>query len=265
MRSLLHTLLFCCLFALPASHAQELLLQKSLSNAAQMTTDELGNVYITFTDNSLVKYNSSGDSLANFRSIQNGTLQMVDASNPLKLLLFYPDYSKVVFLDRMMSFKNEIDLKKLKLYQTTAIGMARDGNIWVFDANTIRLLKIDDNLTILQQSDDLRSALGDVLQASQILDRDRKIYVLDTLKGLYVFDQFATILNNIDLFHVKHMQVFNNTLIYNKADSLVSYDFNSLQEKKIPLPQTEGFISARIEKERLYYLYTDKLEIYQLP
>ncbi|RQO31428.1 hypothetical protein DBR32_05560 [Taibaiella sp. KBW10] len=264
MRFFFLLLFLYCLSPSRELKAQELLQQKVLANAVNMTTDELGNIYITFSDNSLVKYNSNGDSLGNFRSIQNGPLQIVDASNPLKLLLFYPDYSKVVFLDRMMSFKNELDLKKLKLYQTTAIGMARDGNIWVFDANTIRLLKIDDNLSLLQQSDDLRSALGDVLQATQIIDKDRKIYVLDSLKGLYVFDQFASILNNINLFHVKHIQVFNNTLIYNTADSLVSYDFNSLQEKKIPLPQTTGFICARIEKERLFYLYKDKLEIYRL-
>lgn len=263
MRAILLFFSLLCLFS-GTIHAQELLVQKKLNHRAKsMTTDELGNVYIVFEDNSLAKYSHTGDSLGNYRSIQNGNLQLVDASNPLKILLFYPEYGKIVFLDRMLSLKNEMDLKKLNLFQVTAIGMARDGNIWAYDAQAAKLQKIDDQLHIMLQSDDLRSAVGNVLFPIQILDRDRKIYVVDSTKGIFVFDQYAGILTNIDLFHVKQLQVFDHTLVYSTAKEWISYDLNRMQEQKLRLPEDPDFIMARIEKEHIYYLYTGKLEIYR--
>ena len=254
-------LLLLCPGILPA---QELLVQKPLANAAQgMTTDELGNVYVIFRDNSLVKYSADGDSLGNYRSIQNGNLMSVDASNPLKLLLFYPEYGKITFLDRMLSPKNELDLKKLNLFQPTAAGMARDGNIWVYDAQLAKLQKIDEQQNVMQQSDDLRSATNDVLFPVQILDRDRKVFAIDTTRGIFVFDQYATILTNLDLFHVKQLQVFDHTLVYSTQQKWISYDLNTMQEQTLPLPADPDFIMARIEKGRIYYLFTHKLQIFR--
>ncbi len=264
MRMYLFCICFLLLFVSGISSAQELLYQKPLNSAAKsMTTDELGNVYIIFKDNSLVKYSLNGDSLGNYRSIQNGDLATVDASNPLKLLLFYPEYGKITFLDRMLSPKNEMDLKKLNLFQPTAAGMARDGNIWVYDVQLAKLQKIDEQLNVMQQSDDLRSATGDVLFPVQILDRDRKIYTVDTAKGIFVFDQYATILTNMDLFHVKQLQVFDHTLVYSTQQKWISYDLNIMKEQTLPLPDDPEFIMARIEKERIYYLFTHKLQIFR--
>jgi len=263
----IHLCIFLLLSLLPGIlPAQELLVEKLFNSPAKsMTTDELGNVYVIFKDNSLVKYSADGDSLGNYRSIQNGTLQSVDASNPLKLLLFYPEYGKITFLDRMLSPKNEMDLKKLNLFQPTAAGLAKDGNIWVYDVQLAKLQKIDEQLNIMQQSDDLRSATGDVLFPVQILYRDRKIFAVDTAKGVFVFDQYATILTNMDVFHVKQLQVFDHTLVYSTQQKWVSYDLNVMHEQTLPLPGDPDFLLARIEKGRIYYLFHNKLQIFRLP
>lgn len=257
---LLPFLLFCSFFA----KGQQLLSEMTLRDARSMSTDEIGNIYIVYEDNSLVQYNERGDSLTNFRNIQNGVLAHIDTRNPLKLLLFYPDFSKIIILDRMLSLKNEVDLRPLNIYRVGAAGLSMDGNIWVYDLNNVQLLKIDDNLNIINKSDDLRSAIQSFPEPVSLEEQDRKVYLLDTAKGIYVFDQFANFLNNIELFHVKQLQVYNALLVYVSGDSLFSYNPVTAVSQSLPLPQTDDFISARVDRGKLYLLSKNKLRIYRL-
>lgn len=246
------------------SKGQELLSEMTLREARAMSTDEIGNIYVVYEDNSLVQYNEHGDSLTHFRNIQNGMLAHIDTRNPLKLLLFYPDFSKIIILDRMLSLKNEIDLRQLNIFRVGAAGLAMDGNIWVYDLNNVQLLKIDDNLNIVNKSDDLRSAIQSFPEPVSLEESDRKVYLLDASKGIYVFDQFANFLNTIELFPIKQLQVYNSLLVYVSGDSLLNYNPVTAASHSLPLPQTDDFISARIDRGKLYLLSKNKLRIYRL-
>ncbi|MEP6930271.1 MAG: hypothetical protein ABI850_09670, partial [Flavobacterium sp.] len=61
-------------------------------------TDELGNIYAIYTDNTLVRYNEKGDSTGFYRSALNGDIGSVDVTNPLRILLYYPSFNKVVLV-----------------------------------------------------------------------------------------------------------------------------------------------------------------------
>src|ERR1700754_3885044 len=98
---ILRKIILLCLLtaALKPATAQELQKAIPADHARFMTTDELGNVYLVRQDNGLIRYNNNGDSTGNFRSIQNGDLEWIDATNPLRILLYYPAFSKVILLD----------------------------------------------------------------------------------------------------------------------------------------------------------------------
>lgn len=261
MRYLMLLFLLLCSFW---SKGQELLSEMNLRDARAMSTDEIGNIYVVYEDNSLVQYNERGDSLTNFRNIQNGVLAHIDTRNPLKLLLFYPDFSKIIILDRMLSLKNEVDLRQLNIYRVGAAGLAMDGNIWIYDLNNVQLLKIDANLNIVNKSDDLRSAIQSFPEPVSLEESDRKVYLLDTVKGIYVFDQFANFLNNIALSPIKQLQVYNSLLVYVSGDSLLNYNPVTAAVQSLQLPPTEDFISARIDRGKLYLLSKNKLRIYNI-
>ncbi len=233
-------------------------------HARSITTDELGNVYLVRQDNALIRYNSDGDSTGNFRSIQNGDLEWIDASNPLRILLYYPSFSKLILLDRMLTVKNELDLKKLSIFNAPAVGMSADGRIWVYDFVNARLKKIDDQLNVINTGNDMRQESGTVPKPTALLERDTKVYLCDPGNGIYTFDRFASYLNTLEIKGVKQLQAFGPQLIYRDNDSLKSYDLKTLSLKTIPLPPQPDFISARIERNRLYLLFNDKLEIYKM-
>ncbi len=244
--------------------AQELIRSIPTENARSITTDELGNVYLVRQDNALIRYSSEGDSTGNFRSIQNGDLLWVDATNPLRILLYYPAFSKVLLLDRMLTVKNELDLKKLSIFNAPAVGMSADGRIWVYDFVNARLKKIDDQLNVINTSNDMRQESQTVPRPTALLERDTRVFLCDPDNGIYTFDRFASYLNTLEIKDAKQLQAFGSQLIYRNNDSLRSYDLKTLSLRTIPLPAGPDFITARIERNRLYLLFTDRLELYRI-
>lgn len=261
----LKNILLLLLLAPAITLAQEQIRVISADHPRSIATDELGNVYLVRQDNALIRYNADGDSTGNFRSIQNGDLKWVDATNPLRILLYYPNFSKVVLLDKMLSVKNELDLRKLSIFNAPAVGMSADGRIWVYDFVNARLKKIDDQLNITNTSNDMRQELSQVPQPTALLERDTRVFLCDTANGIYTFDRFASYLNMLEIKGVKQLQAFGSQLVYREADSLRAYDLKTLSLKTIPLPAQAGFIDARIERGRLYLLFADRLELYSIP
>src|ERR1043165_5684135 len=169
-------LLLFDLFTLNVSAADSLrVLAAHPMMARSITTDELGNVYAIHTDNTLARYNSHGDSTGFYRSALNGNLTMVDATNPLRLLLYYSSFNKVQILDRQLALLGEVDLRTLRILSPTAVATASDGNIWTYDPFGARLLKLDETGAKVSESIDLRQQLSFVPKASFLLERDRRL------------------------------------------------------------------------------------------
>lgn len=250
--------------AADAAQAQELLKTIPTEKARLITTDELGNVYLVRQDNALIRYSPEGDSTGNFRSIQNGDLLWVDATNPMRILLHYPAFSKIILLDRMLTVKNELDLKKLSIFNAPAVGMSADGRIWVYDFVNAKLKKIDDQLNITNSGNDMRQESHTVPHPTALLERDTRVFLCDSANGIYTFDRFASYLNTLEIKGVTEMQAFGSQLIYRSGDTLKAYDIKTLTLNTIPLPLQANFLQARIERNRMYLLFDDRLEIYKV-
>lgn len=258
------TLTLFCVCTAAAVQGQELIKSIPAGKARMMSTDELGNVYLVRQDNGLIRYSSEGDSTGNFRSIQNGDLQWIDATNPLRVLLYYPAFSKVILLDRMLTVKNELDLKKLSIFNPPAVGMSADGRIWVYDFVNARLKKIDDQLNVVNTGNDMRQESATVPRPTALLERDTRVYLCDPANGIYTFDRFASYLNTLEIRKVKRLQAFGSQLIYRSGDSLRAYDLKTFSWKTIALPPGPDLVDARVERNRLYLLFDDRLDIYRM-
>lgn len=243
--------------------AQSLLKSIPLSGPNLMTTDNSGNVYVVYKSNNLIRYNADGDSSASYNSISNGVIGGVDATNPLKVLLYYPDYSKIEWLDKQLSLKSELDLKTSHIYNATAVCVSTEGMLWVYDPLNAVLKKIDDQQNIITASNDLRSETGEVPQPAMLLERDYKIYLADTAHGIYTFDRFGTYINTLPFYNITKMQVVGSQLIYRHTDSLMVYDLRANTQKAVILKDAGHLLDARVERNRLYILYDDRLEIYK--
>src|SRR5215216_5182065 len=150
------------------------LVQTFPGEIADAAVDNLENVYILTTTDQLKKYNASGDSVAVYNNVRKfGKVYSIDVANPLKILLYYKDFSSIVVLDRLLATRSTIDLRRKNILQVAAIGQSYDNNIWVFDAYDNKLKKIDDEGTVLSETPDLRQVFDKGITPQQIIDQNK--------------------------------------------------------------------------------------------
>lgn len=204
---------------------------------ASFTADNLGNVYILSSKGLLKKYGIKGDSLNVFNEVRRyGNVYTMDVTNPLKVLLYYRDFSTVVMLDRFLNRINTIDLRKTGIFQAKALTLSYDNNLWVFDEQTAKLKKIGDDGRLIMETTDLRQVLTLFPSPQKIIDRDGFVYLYDITKGVYIFDYYGTLKNELPLTGILDLQVINKTILGRKKERFVSYQLGSVQIAEAAMP-----------------------------
>lgn len=229
------------------------------------SVDNLGNIFILYQNGQLKKLNPNGDSLAVFNDIRRyGKVYSIDVTNPLKILLYYKDFSTIVILDRLLNSRATIDLRKMNLYQVKAIGQSYDNNIWVFDELESKLKRITENGRLLDQSTDFRVLFDSVPSPQYIIDQNKQLYLYDPLKGVYIFDYYGAFKSRIPFTGWIDFSVINDILFGRDQQQLFRYEpgtFN-LQRYRIP-PSMMDSRKILISPGKLYSLRNNKLEVYK--
>lgn len=262
MRLLLYLVLLLPLHAVAADS----LLAVIPAKGKLISTDELGNVYLLRSDNTLTRFSLDGDSTGFYRSVFNGDIAQIDATNPLRVLLFYPQQKKIVVLDRMLTQKSELDLRQYRSFMPTAISATPEGNIYVYDYLEARLFQIDENGSkeLLSGSNDLRQELGFVPEVHFMTLRERRLYLADSTRGIFVFDSYGTYMQELPVKINDGLQVFGKQLVYRQDNKLVAYNTENFTSQETLLPAGEGILlQALISRGRLYLLYEDRLELWR--
>ncbi len=115
----------------------------------------------------------------------------MDVSNPLKILVYYKDFATVVLLDRFLSTRATIDLRRLGITQVKAVALSYDSNIWLYDEGEGKLKKLDENGNVLVESADLRLVFDEALSGVKIMDNNSQLYLYDNQLGWLIFDYYT--------------------------------------------------------------------------
>jgi hypothetical protein len=233
-------------------------------NATFLTTDNLQNAYVITSENSLVKIDSVGNILFKYNQNRFGQLKFADATNPLKLVLSYPDYQTVVMLDNTLSEVGTISLKQLGIYNYHSLCFSpRDNNFWVFDENDFKLKKIDRNSNIILESSDMFQQLGYAIHPVYMQEENQYLFLSDTTLGIFVFDVYGIYYETLPFKNVLKFQVRDDQIFFREENHLHSFQMKTLAEKNISLPEENAVLDARMENRRLYLLEKDSLKFYK--
>lgn len=228
--------------------------------------DNLDNIYLITKNNQLKKLNVNGDSVAVFNDVKKyGNPDYVDVTNPLKSLLYYKNYSTVVVLDRLLTQRNTINLRKQNIFYVNSITLSYDNYMWLFDEEDYRLKKIDEEGKLLQSTTDWRMLFDTVPAPVKIIDRDNFVYLYDPAKGFYIFDYYGGFKNRLAFLNWTNVEV-NGTTVYGFEETkLYSYQLKSLQLKEYKLPAFFGkYISIKAMNGLVYLLNEKGVDIYQI-
>lgn len=264
-------ILIACLFSIISFGQHDSILKVSLIQTIRgeikdFSTDNLGNLYLLTATNQIKKVNETGDSIAVYNDVrQYGKIYSVDAANPLKVLVYYRDFSTVVILNRLLNVRTAIDLRKQNILQVTAITSSYDNNIWLYDELDSKLKKIDDNGNVLLESTDFRQIFDSVPSPTIMYDRDGQLYLYDPKKGLMVFDYYGANKNNFKILHLSDLQVIDkNTITARDNSHILLYKPASLQLFSFTAFSTQvRFAKIKFNGSRIYCLTKNgDVEIY---
>jgi hypothetical protein len=229
-----------------------------------LTSDYLQQAYLITEENALVKFDSTGKKLYTYHQNRYGPLRFADATNPMKLVLSYPDYGIVVLLDNTLSELSVTSLKLLGILNYSAVCFSSlDNNIWVFDSDTYQFKKFDRNGNIVLASTDMLLQLGETISPVYMQEENQLLFVSDTSRGILIFDSYGAYYETLPFKGVKSFQVKGDRIFFRQGNYLHSYQLKTLEEKDIELPPLPEAREVRVENKRLYVLAPDDFSIYR--
>lgn len=226
--------------------------------------DNLGNIYLVDNNNQLKKLNNRGDSVGVFNEVRKyGRLFYIDVTNPLKLLLYYQNFSTIVVLDRFLMIRNVINLRSQNIFNVKAIANAYDNNIWVFDEGDAKLKKIGENGDLLAETVDCRLLFDTVPAPVTIIDESGFVNLYDPEKGFFIFDIYGALKSKLPFTHWTNVEVINKTLYGFTNGTLHQYQPGTMSEKTYAVPESfDKATQIKAAGNKIYVLDAGGLQQY---
>jgi len=233
-------------------------------NYTYLDVDVLDNLYLITAGNQLKKLDPGGDSVAAFNDVKKyGNPSLIDVSNPLKILVYYQNFSTVVILDRLLTLRNTINFRKQNIFSVKALATSYDNHIWLFDEQDLKLKKINEEGKILLESTDWRLIMDSVPSPVKIIDQENYVYAYDDNRGFFIFDYYGALKSTLPFLHWKNIAIYGNKLVGFVNDMFYSYELKSLNLKSYPIPPFFfGYSHIKAMNGKVYLLKKDGVEIY---
>lgn len=189
----------------------------------------------------------------------------VECSKSFRTLLFDRERSVIHFLDNTMTdIHGEIDLMNLDIQQAWLACESFAGNtIWVFDAGSMRLVKLDANLNTIMVTENLASVFTSDIFPEKMMESNDRLFISVPQSGIVVFDVFGTYLQTYkttsSLFdvHTNFLWLYEDDKIYaiDLKDKLVAENFiYSVKTATHILPALKNVKQFKLVQNTAYYL-----------
>ncbi|MFN3530229.1 MAG: hypothetical protein ACK417_09955 [Bacteroidia bacterium] len=245
---------------------KELVLQKSYKldfPVSYFTIDNLGAYYLISRSNELVKYDEQGVWVGNHREQVLGPLRYVDATNPLQLLLFYPEVSALLQLDNMLYPTNRFNIAGLRLSEHSLVCRSFDNNFWLFDERAFRLRKLAFDLRTVVEGEWLQNELSGHIAPNYMIEHAERIYLNDPEQGIHLFDLYGRYLKTIAITGLNRMDFFGDYMYYVLDRKLYRYHLRLRQTEVLQLPSKSKARMVRVNHRGIYILEANELLLFQ--
>jgi hypothetical protein len=223
------------------------------SGPGNLVTDHFGNAYV-ISGESIRKYNNNCVFQREYSNKTFGAITSADATNPLRIVLFYRDFNRVIFLDDMMSQLGEpVQLETIGFPTATLACASHDNGLWIFDQQSLGLIRLNRNLVIEQHTGNLAQLLDTTIQPNFLIEKDTRLYLNNPATGILVFDIFGTYSKTIPVRGLRSLQIIDDNLVYYNEQRLMMWNLLTNEESLVHAADT-GSTDMRIEKEKVYVM-----------
>ncbi|MDR2409906.1 MAG: hypothetical protein LBE13_17595 [Bacteroidales bacterium] len=206
--------------------------------ATFITMDKLGYIYAC-NGTTVDKYNEHGELLFSYSAFSAGRVSFIDAYNPLKIIVFFKDFMRLVFLDNKLTpQENAYLLSDINLFPT-CVCTSYDNGFWVYDESVKQLFRYDAQQKLSNKSQDITYFAEKEINPSFIKESVSGFLLLnDAENGIFVFDHFGTYLKTIPVY-TDYFYVMNHQILYVYDDTLKTINIQTLQQMNILLPEKD--------------------------
>ena len=233
-------LLTCNFISLDAQDTSIQLIKIAVPKLNKFYTDRLSELYVTTKDNQLIKYNKHGELSFKYNDNRYDSIAVVDLNNPLQILLFYPSFGVLQILDRNLALQSELNLRQLGYQTVTAAGLAADKNIWIYDTEKFRLVKLDPFGKVIRKSNELIGLIGNNKLIGQIWEQDNFLFIRAPGIGWLQFDDFASFLQIIPIPDQDVIRIEAEKIWYMEDNEFNQFDLATLRKKIYPVHELIG-------------------------
>ena len=227
------------------------------------TTDNLGNIYIV-RNNIIEKYSNDGTILKNYSNKNLGDITSVDASNSLKIMVFYKNFLQLILLDNTLSQNgNPISIEALGYNQVPLVCSSHNNGFWLYNQQNFELIRFDQNLQKTHQTGNITQLTGLKINPDFLTQQNNKIFLNDPQTGILIFDIYGTYYKTIPVKNIKHFQIINDVIFFYSNNKLNNYNMKTIEQDEMILPDS-SVVDARIEKEIIFLLKQKSLDIYSI-
>ncbi len=227
------------------------------------TTDNIGNLYVVKGDE-IKKYNPAGELLKVYSNKKLGRITSIDASNPLRVLIFYKDFAQLIFLDSQLSQNGEsISLENIFLEQSDLACNSFNNGVWLYNRQNAELVRLDDNLNKIVSTGNLNRLLNTELHPNFMMEHNGYVYLNNVSEGVLVFDIYGTYYKTLPVKGIKSFQLRDNDLFYYAAPDFKVYNTKLISTNALAVNDSL-VIQIRTEKNRYYFQYADSLVVEEM-
>jgi hypothetical protein len=227
------------------------------------TADNLGNIY-TIHDDELVKYLPNAKFFARYSNLKLGSISRVDATNPLKILLYYRDFQQIVFLDNQLSVNSEaVSLEKMGYEQTDLVCSGTNNSFWIYNKQNNELIRFNEKSKKIAATGNLKQVLRREMDPNFMTEYNNYLYLNCPETGIYVFDIFGAFSKIISIPNLHRFQVNDNFIYFQRDSSFCSYN-HVLFEDRCIFVEGGTPTAMKFHNKKMFIGYKDSLVVREL-
>jgi len=209
-------------------------------SAKHIYTDKFDKLYLITSNNEIHQYNTSSELLYKYANTLTGPISHLDVTNPQKILAHVKDFNTILILDNTLSKVNTLNLTSLNYPDVTAAATSNDGNYWLYDEANWRLIKVNDDGSIVTESNRLTDYDVAPFSPIYLLERENKVLMSTDLGQVLLFDNFGQYLNTIPLPKIGKFLFHNNEIQYCVDGSIHYHNIELLTDIQAKIAAPRG-------------------------
>jgi hypothetical protein len=214
--------------------------------------DNIGNIYLV-KGQKLLSLNIDGKVTYENSNLALGEITSLDASNALKMPVFFRDLSQVVYVDNKIGQIGErVQLDVAGFPLTYLVCTSSNNGLWMYDPFAFELIRLSEQFQIASRTGNLNQILGVPIEPEYMREYNNFLVLALPEEGILIFDRFGTYIKTVPVKGVKRFQIRSDRIYYLEDDGLGYYDLKF---------STLGYLNWEVGPHKSFAVWNDVLAV----